>query len=140
MKLRFLPALLIVVFAIPFLSFHNPVHKTKNKPNTCYDWLTVYAEGVTVNNVEIGSTPHQVNITSGTSEDFPLPANSTGQTITVTISIYGAQAAPRMRSLEMENPDQCITYPGIGTTGGTISGVKQCAAMIVTASHAINCP
>lgn len=130
--------LAIIFICFTFLSFKKPVHKAKT--TDCFNYVTVYADGLTINLVQINGDIYHVTIPSGQNQSFYKPYYSQGTSITVHVNIYGQGAAPRMRSLGIENPFQCITYGGIGVTQGSITGIKQCATMIVHAANAPTCP
>jgi hypothetical protein len=133
----------LLSMAILFLSFTNIKSPRFKLPKTCYNYVSVYAQGLTVNHVTILANGLQIvstqtSITSGTHQDFLNGSFVQGATITVEVNILGQGAAPRMNSLGIDNPYQCISYNFV--TQGSITGVKQCATMLVSANNATDCP
>jgi hypothetical protein len=142
MRKKLLNFAVLLSFAILFFSLTNIKSERSKSSQTCYNYVSVYANGLTVVHVTItvGSQvlQYNTNITTGTHQDFLSSYFIQGATITVAVSILGQGAAPRMNSLGVGNPYQCIQYTN--ATQGSITSVKQCETMIVSANHATDCP
>jgi hypothetical protein len=142
MRKKLLNFAVFLSLAILFLSFTNIKPERFKSPKTCYNYVQVYAQGLTIVHVTIIASTlvfdGNTNITPGTSQSFLSPYLVQGATVTVEVSILGQSGAPRMNSLGIADPFQCITYTNV--TQGSITGVKQCATMQVAANNAKSCP
>ncbi len=143
MKKKILSVLAVIAFALPFLSFipskDGNIRETKQCPNV----VSIYAQGVTILNETISvngapATIYYTTIAPGTHQDFSSSAFTSGAAITVTVAVQTASAAPRLNSLEIGDPFQCVKFAN--KPGGSITGTKQCAQMQVIASNATECP
>ena len=128
-------SLTILLFAMLVFSFKKPERKTNLLTTDCYPVVTVHAfgPGILLTLVTINGQNYQVNLSSGQSQDFTNPSWTQGTTITITIACAGGGSHTRMRSINISNPYQCISYPNY-VTNATITSVKQCATLQVTAS------
>jgi hypothetical protein len=128
-------SLTILLFATLILSFIKPEHKTNLRTTDCSPVVTVHAfgPGILLTLVTINGHNYPVNLSSNQSQDFTDPSWTQGKTMTITIACAGGGSHTRMRSINVSNPYQCITYPNY-VTNATITSVKQCATLQVTAS------
>jgi hypothetical protein len=141
MRNKLLKISVLFSLAIFFLSFTNI---KSEKPKSCKDcslYVSVFAQGLTVNHVTLSVGGGQVisvqtNITPGTTQYFTNPAFVQGASINCAVNILGAGGAPRMNSLGVG--DLCNQYTNV--TQGNITGVQGCTGLGFAANHLTVCP